>query len=305
MLLLVACAWAASPDLTKILGELHLPETILQSTEINESMIRKAHEAMKAPRDPNSHVIISMRWNSLEEQLAHFIFGAGLAYALNRSIVVEMRHYPLTKEQPPIYLKFRDLNPELTDPPVFQRVRISREFYCKGESDFRTDSPSIPLLVRNFDDVTGLYGNHFIAQKLKERFGYHAGFFIAYRHLDLSGEKGWEKTIGVDARSFANVRRMKHLKEGKLIAGNFTRALANFKFNKGKVGYDVMTNDSVVEGAIRQKYKNVRVLSHSWKSFVDLVHCDVFVGTYRSKLSTAVNMLRAARGYLLNTDTGD
>jgi hypothetical protein len=98
---------------------------------------------------------------------------------------------------------------------------------------------------------------------------------------------------------------MKHLKEGKLIAGNFTRALASFKFKKVKVGYDVMTNDSVVEGAIKEMSKNVRILASSWKSFVNLVHCDVFVGTYRSKLSTAVNMLRAVRGYLLNTDTGD
>jgi sulfur transfer complex TusBCD TusB component (DsrH family) len=305
MLSIFLCsALAAGADLDTIINRLHLPSSVKQSEEINETEIRNAHRAFKLRLNPESHVIISMRWSSLEDQLGHFLFGAALAHCLNRSLLIEMRRYPLSNPQPPMLLKFRDLQVKLVDPPVFSRLRISREFYCKQEEDFRTDAPSIPILIRNFDDMASLYGNHFLAKKLRSMFGYHAGYFLAHHYLNLSNEKlPWKSSLGVDARSFAAARRMKHLRDANLLAGNFSNVIKTLR--KQNMGVYIMTNDTVMARGIGKISSDFKVSEDSWEAFTGLLQVNAFLGTYRSKLSYAVNMLRGVPGHMLNTDNGD
>jgi hypothetical protein len=246
-----------------------------------------------------------MRWTAIEDQLSHLIFGAALAYSLNRSLHLEIRRYPLAKPQPPLLLTLRDLAPRPTDPPTFMRLRIARELYCKSESDFRTDSPSIPILVRNFDDISALYGNHFVAGRLRDMFGLHAAFFLAHHLIDLpAAASAAKKTLGVEARSFTRSRRMAHLRDAALIIGNFTRAIQKV-VNPARYRIFVVTNDTVIGMGLAKTLPNVEVLQDNMEGLATLVNAQVFIGTYRSKLSAAVNMMRGRAGWLLNTDTGD
>jgi hypothetical protein len=203
-----------------------------------------------------------------------------------------------------LLLALRDLSPRPTDPPTFLRLRIARELYCKSESDFRTDSPSIPILVRNFDDISALYGNHFVSGRLRDMFGFHAAFFLAHHLIRLPALVTKRRTLGVDARSFARSRRMAHLRNASLIAGNFTRAIQKV-VNPAKFRIVVLTNDTAIAKRLEKELPNVEVLQEDMKGLAELVNADIFIGTYRSKLSTAVNMMRGTAGWLLNSDTGD
>jgi hypothetical protein len=304
---------AASADLAALAERLSLPVSSdgwlpvgSPGCELNESLIRRAAAAFSAPLDPASHVIVSMRWAALEDQLGHLIFGSALAYALNRSIKVEMRRYPLHRPQPAFLLKFRGLAPAPADPPDFQRLRIARELYCKSRADFETDAPAVPILIRNFDDISALYGNHFVGGRLRELFGFHAALFLGHRLVDFStfskGTGG--NTIGVEAKSFVRARRMKHLKDPILIAGNITKAIRSVpESDKAKIL--LLTNDTQIAKFIRSEFDHVEVLSEDFTGLGRLIGARHFVGTYRSKLSVHVNTLRARPGILVNTDTGD
>jgi hypothetical protein len=312
-MLSVLLGFAASADLPAIIERLSLPSSSdgwlpfgSPDCELNESLIRGAAAALSRPLNPSSHVIISMRWAALEDQISHLIFGSALAYALNRSIKLEMRRYPLHKPQPPFLLKFRGLTPAPIDPPVFHRLRIARELYCKSQSDFEPDSPSVPILIRNFDDISALYGNHFVGRRLREMFGFHAALFLGHHFIDFSAfSKGIQKnTIGVEAKSFVRSRRMKHLKDPILIAGNITKAIRQIPDSEN-ARILLLTNDTQIVKHIQKAFNQVEVLTEDWAGLARLIGAKHFVGTYRSKLSVHVNTFRARPGILVNTDTGD
>jgi hypothetical protein len=271
-------------------------------SEINESLILRAVEAFRYPLNPNRQLIISMRWTTLEEQISHFVFGAALAFALNRTIKIEMRRYPLSGPQPPFLFDFRDLVPARVDPLNFTRIRISREFYCKSAEDFET---AAPIVVRNFDDISALYGNHFIGEKLRELFGFHAGFFLAHRFVNLSGY--WKiarrRRVGIEAKSFMGSRRMEHLKDGRLIASKFISAVHQIA-NPAKYQIVVVTNDTTIAKEIRRNQTTVKVMGEDCAGLARLIEAEKFIGTFRSKLSVHVNAMRAVPGWLLDTDTG-
>jgi hypothetical protein len=244
-----------------------------------------------------------MRWTTLEDQVSHLLFGAALAYALNRSIRVEMRRYPLTKPQPQFLFEFRNVVPALIDPPAFSRLRISRELYCKSRADLETDAPSIPILVRNFDDISALYGNHFVGRRLRELFGFHAALFLTHHLINLPAPaKTAGADIGVEAKSFVRSRRMKHLKESDLIAANFSQAISAAQANARIV---IVTNDTQIGYLLQKKFPKAEVLFEDAQGLAELINAREFIGTYRSKLSVLVNTMRAKRGRLMNTDTGD
>jgi hypothetical protein len=301
---------ASSGDIESILTELHLPTSSdgwipLNSpdSELNESLIRRAAETFRYPLNPNSQLIISMRWTTLEDQLSHFIFGAALAFALNRSIRVEMRRYPLAGPQPDFFFALRGISMGLIDPPVFSRLRIARELYCKSQTDLETDLPSIPILVRNFDDISALYGNHFVGRRLRELFGFHAAFFIANRFVALP-ERSRKGTVGVEVKSFVRSRRMKHLRDVDLIVANFTMAIGKI-VDPAKERIVVVSNDTKIADRLKKSWPNVEVMAEDARGLAELIGAREFIGTYRSKLATHVSTLRGRKGWLVNTDTGD
>ena len=96
----IAFAVSALP---KSFDHLNLPNSKLFQEghpEIEDSTFDSAYSTFLKPLDPNSQIIISMRHQSLEAQLQHLVYGISLAYALNRSLIVEVRDYPLSKTQP-------------------------------------------------------------------------------------------------------------------------------------------------------------------------------------------------------------
>jgi hypothetical protein len=302
-----------SKSAASLIQQLNLPTTSQgwirigsPGCELNESLIHRASEAFRYPLNPDRHLIISMRWTSIEDQISHLIFGAALAYALNRTILVEMRRYPLSKPQPNFLFPFRNLTPALIDPPFFSRLRIDREFYCKSQTDFEPHSSPIPLLLRNFDDVSALYGNHFIGRRLRDLFGFHASFFLSHHFIDLSAVAPTSKRpiIGIDARSFVLSRRMPHLRKSSLIGANFTSAIHRI-VNPLNYRIWLVTNATKIAAFIQNKFEHVTVISDDGIGLAKLIAAKVFIGTYRSKLSLHVNSMRARPGWLLNTDNGD
>jgi hypothetical protein len=217
-----------------------------------------------------------------------------------------MRRYPLSQQQPRFLLRFRDLKPKLFETETFSRLRISRELYCKTESDFRNESPSIPILLRNFDDISALYGNRFVSSRLVKLFGYHAALFLCHHFIDFSSfsESVPKASLGIEAHSFARARRMAHLRDAGQIVANFSRVLRQLVKPEQYKIY-VMSNDTTITSQFRKQFPNVQIVTEDTNGLAALVHCSLFVGTYRSRLSNAVNMMRAVPGFLLNTDTGD
>lgn len=270
--------------------------------EVNMSVIDRAQEVFRYPLDPNSHIIISMRWTKLEDQINHFVFGAALAYALNRSIIVEMRRYPLDKEQPSFLIDFKDIKPALYETSTFHRLRIARELFCKDRAELEPMTREVPILVRNFDDISSLYGNHFVGTRLREMFGMHAFFFLAHRYIKMDLTQEIPNSLAVDARSFPNVKRMKHLKDAGQIAKNFTNVIKKAD-HKGRL--IIVTNDQKVTDKLQKKFTKAEFSGDSMDSLCKMVTSSKFIGTYRSKISTIVNMLRGEKSDVLNTDTGD
>lgn len=283
-------------------------QDISNTTEISPKEIKKAYNTFSYPLNPNSNIIISSRFSNLEEQFNHFIFGTALAYALNRSIKLEMRHYPLSDSQPEFHFQFQNLDePKLYDADSFKRLRVARELFCKNESYFQTDSPSIPILVRNYDDISSLYGNHFIGSRLRSLFGIHAAYFLSHHFIKLDTTKVVKSdsdVIGIDARLFSSVHRMKTLKNAKTIISNFTSFLKQIDPEK-KCKIVIVSNSDEVLNGLQKKLWNVEKSTDDINGFVKLVGSKIFVGTYRSKFSQSVNMMRGVSGFLVNTNTGD
>ena len=306
---------------------LNLPFSILNTegniknnSEITIDEINKAYEAFKYPLNQDSFVIVSSRFESIEDQFHHFIFGTAIGYALNRSIKLEMRRYSESGEQPKWHLKFKnitgnDFNIGLYDTNNFMRLRVARELFCKNESYFQTDDPSIPILIRNFDDITTLYGNHFIGQRLRKLFGIHAVYFLAHHFLDklplnyVSKEsENHQKVIGVEAYIFSNVYRMKALKDEQMIESHFINALERIdplKESKIVLFTNSKKLSKLLENSLADYKKDLIVLTDEERGFESLISVDFFIGTYRSKFSQAVNSIRGEAGILVNTNTGD
>lgn len=286
-------------------------QDISNISEISPKEVKKAYQTFSYPLDPNNSIIVSSRFSKLEEQFNHLIFGTALAYALNRSIKIEMRHYPLSEEQPQFHFQFQNLNePKLYDPDSFKRLRVARELFCKNESYFQTDSPSIPILVRNYDDISSLYGNHFIGTRLRSLFGIHAGYFLSNHFIKLdqnkalSSSKDSDNVIGIDARTFEDVHRMKTLKNVKSIAQNFISFIEQIDPKK-KSQILIVSNNNKLLNELQKKLWNAETSTDDITGFTKLVGSKIFIGTYRSKFSQSVNMMRGVPGYLINTNTGD
>lgn len=267
--------------------------------EITEDDRRRAEETFRYPLRQDRSVIVSMRWWKLHEQMSHFLFGAALAYALNRSFQVEMRRYPLSSAQPALHFAIKDIPTHVTNPPSFTRLRVARELFCKSETELQANS-SEPLLVRNFDDISSLYGNHFISQRLKSLFGMHAGYFLMHRYIELPETSGDTNFVGVEAQSFDSAKKAAHMRDPTLIAGNFSAAVARLTKDM-HIPVRVMSNDS----RIVELMQDVEPLSDDINGFAQLVAAKYFIGTYRSRLSNLINTMRGRKGLMLNTDTGN
>ncbi|OHT08557.1 hypothetical protein TRFO_22900 [Tritrichomonas foetus] len=303
-------------DLQTKIQKLSLPtwskgyQDISNTSEITKEEIEKAYQTFSYPLNPNSHVIISSRFSTIEEQFNHFIFGAAIAYALNRSIKLEMRNYPLTKKQPEFLLKFKEIKPKLYETDNFFRLRVAREIFCKNETYFLTDSPSIPILIRNYDDITTLYGNHFIGSRLRSLFGMHAVYFLAHHFFEInppqksSSNDNQKYIIGIEARVFDHVHRMKTMKDPKSVGKNFTNVINNHVIDK-KSRFVLFTNNHDTSKILRKSLTNVQECKNPHECFSELVNANVFIGTYRSKYAQIINMARGVPGLLVNTNTGD
>lgn len=311
----ILCFYSISISEEKI-KSLNLPtwslgyQDISNTSEISPKELKKAYKTFSYPLDTKNYIIVSSRFSKLEEQFNHFIFGTALAYALNRSIKLEMRHYPLSEDQPQFHFQFQNLDePKLYDPDSFKRLRVARELFCKNESYFQTDSPSIPLLVRNYDDISSLYGNHFIGTRLRSLFGIHAGYFLSHHFIKLDQSKAVlskenSNVIGIDARSFDEVHRMKTLKDSKSIVNYFTSFISKIDPSKKSQILIVSNNKKVLNG-LKKNLWNVETSTDDIDGFTKLVASKIFIGTYRSKFSQTVNMMRGVPGFLINTNTGD
>ena len=263
--------------------------------EITERDRLRAEELFRYPLRQDRSVIISMRWWNLDEQISHFLFGAGIAYALNRSILVEMRRYPLFQTQPKLQFQLNGITPEQINPPAFTRLRVAREFFCKSEVELEGNS-SDPLLIRNFDDISSLYGNHFIAKRLKSLFGMHAGYFLLHHYVQLPEVFEEGEFLGVEIHSFETAKKAAHMQDPALITGNFSAAVETLR----SVRVCAMSNDPRVV----EKMEQIKVLPNDISGFAQLVRAKYFIGTYRSRMSNLVNMMRGRKGMMLNTDTG-
>lgn len=311
LLFFIFCFISSSISEKKI-NELNLPtwslgyQNISDISEISPKEIKKAYQTFSYPLNPKSEIIVSSRFSNLEEQFNHFIFGTALAYALNRSIKLEMRHYPLSEEQPEFHFQFQNIDePKLQDPDSFKRIRVARELFCKNESYFQTDSPSIPILIRNYDDISSLYGNHFIGSRLRSLFGIHAAYFLSHHFIKLTKPKLSDTyVIGVDARTFDSVHRMKTLKDPKSIVKDFTSFLTKIDPDKKHKILIVSNNKNVLDG-LQKSLWNVEKCTDDINGFTKLVASKIFVGTYRSKFTQTVNLMRGVPGFLVNTNTGD
>jgi hypothetical protein len=93
---------------------------------------------------------------------------------------------------------------------------------------------------------------------------------------------------------------MKHLRDPHLIAANFSSAIGPARAN-----LLIVTNDTQIAALLRNKIPSAQVLPEDARGLAGLVSASEFIGTYRSKLSVHVNTMRARRGSLVNTDTGD
>lgn len=268
--------------------------------EINETEIRRAEEVFRYPLREDASVIVSMRWSRLDEQISHFLFGAAIAYALNRSLKVEMRRYPLHKKQPEFQFRMKGIIPERVELKSFARLRVARELFCKTQKELEGNS-SVPILIRNYDDISSLYGNHFIGGRLTELFGIHAGYFLLRHYIDLPEVKSGKGVLGVEVQSFDAAQKMGHMRNAKLLAANFSKAIESLTSGKKNLKVHVMTNDT----EILKHMKSLRQLPNNIEGFAKLVNAEYFLGTYRSKVSTLVNLMRGKKSLLLNTDNGN
>lgn len=266
--------------------------------EINETEIRRAEEVFRYPLREDASVIVSMRWWRLDEQISHFLFGAAIAYALNRSLKVEMRRYPLHKKQPEFKFRMKGIVPERVELKSFARLRVARELFCKTQKELEGNS-SVPILIRNYDDISSLYGNHFIGGRLTELFGIHAGYFLLRHYIDLPEVNSGKGVLGVEIQSFDAAQTMGHMRNAKRLAANFTSAIESLTNGKN-LEVHVMTNNT----KILKHMKSVGELPNNIEGFANLVNAEYFLGTYRSKLSTLVNLMRGKKSLLLNTDNG-
>lgn len=274
-----------------------------KESEITIDEINKAFNTFHSNLNPKSFLIISMRKETLEEQYSHFIFGAALAYALNRSIKIEMRNYPLSKAQPTFKFEFNGITPGLVEVEKFRRLRISREFYCKTEQELKGD-PNIPILLRNYDEITTIYGNHFLSSRMKELFGMHAAYFLSNYYLKQNEVNVKADSIGIDARSFGSVRKNKFYKDPKKITKYFNQSIAALDKDK-KLNIYIVSNNTQIATTLQSVLWNSKIVDDDATGFWTLVGCKTFVGTYRSRNSNAVQMTRGVAGYLVSTSFGE
>ena len=280
-------------------------QSISDSSEITPEEIEAAYNTFSYPLNPKSYIIISSRFSTFEEQFNHFIFGSALAYALNRSIKIEMRHYPLSQPQPQFLFEFQNLNkPQLIDTDSYKRIRVARELFCKNESYFQTDSPSIPILIRNYDDITTLYGNHFLGQRLRKLFGFHSAYFLSNYFINLTHQTNDQYVIGINPINFNQVRKMTKMKNISLIVDNFVKTVQKVD-PESKSQIVIVSNDQDLANQLKERLVNAVILENDIEGVSKLVAAKTFIGTYRSKFSQSINMMRGVPGYLVNTNSED
>jgi len=292
MLIYISLFFAANSDQMKIWSQSDYNITI------SESIFPKAFQFMKDSKR-NGSVLISMRWESIADQIHHFLFGASIAYALDRSIVVEMKKYPLEMQQPTLKLPLIGVGTKVSPNSNFTRVNVVREFQCKNWEQIVGSDPSNVLIVRNYDPITSVYSNHVLSAILKEKFETHAPFFILRHHLKPSIPKS-DPYLAIDCQYF-NTRRMKSMSNITHIINLFGNLIKKSSYNR----IIISTNNQHMQATLKNTFPDAEVLSESEESFWKLVGASSFIGTYRSKFSMAVSYARGVPNTLVDTLTSN
>jgi len=289
----------------------------IQPEEISDNEKELAKKTFQNNIGANGKLIISMRKNTVVEQYHHFIFGAALAYCLNRSIIVEMKHYPLTKEQPKFYFSILNQNNGLANYDLFYRFGINRETYCKNETELYHPY-NTSILLRNYHQIFAIYGNHYLSHQIQQKFGMHAEYFLAHHYLkppphafhfpDLEPQNS-KPLLCVDIEVL-NLNGMPEMQNVTAIVNNFTSFIQQLnKDDKYKVVIasgsqkvlsEIKKNENFKDNAyINLDNEEIRA-SFLW----EVQNVDLFVGTFRSQYSSMISTLRGRSGYLVDTYAG-
>ena len=244
--------------------------------------------------NPKREIVVSFRWNSFEQQFHHFIYGAALAYALNASFSLDMSLYPINMPQPPFLLKFKRPVTQTIGRNFsgFRRLRVARETYC---SDIDT---SRPLLIRNYEQIYSLYSNHKIATRLRSMFGMDAAFHIAHSYLDVKDPQE-DGSIFIEA-SAMEARKMKNIASPEKIAQTVANTIKQLNTTGKRI--IIYTNKKTVQSSISRVVKSAKFVN-SINSINGAMTAETFVGTFRSQLANAINLIRGKSGYLMDTET--
>ena len=279
----------------------------LKNREINESLTKMGFDAIDSYYEAtNSHktspVILSMRWSNLEKQFHHFIFGASIAFALNRTLQVEMLKYPVTNPQPEPYFDFSPFDkPGDYMSEKYARLRIDMYFPCKTKDQITKYDETRPILIRNYDIVTSLYSSHFLNPILYKNFEYRAAYFFARKYLLKNTqhlEEVYKDFIGVEISTY--FIREKELKTVDHIFSIFQKYL-NQLYDKKTTKYVFVTyNNTLFSKLIKKEYPSAIILDPDYDGFSILCSCKTVVGTYRSDFTAAVSLSRDTPGYLID-----
>ena len=279
----------------------------LKQCEINESLRVKGFSAIDSydsqmKLQKMAPVIISMRWNSIEEQFHHFIFGASIAFALNRPIQIEMLKFPITGQQPQPFFDYTQFDaPGDYMSENYTRLRVDTYFPCRNKTDITKADSSRPILIRNYATIETVYSSHLLSPILYKSFEYRAAYFFSRRYLLKNTEQleeQYKDYVGVDINKYY-IKNKDYLRPDRVF--NIFRKYLNQHFDKRTTKFVFLTfDDSLFTTLIKSEYHSAIILTHDYRGFSTLCSCKMFVGTYRSDFSSAVSLSRDKPGFLID-----
>ena len=96
---------------------------------------------------------------------------------------------------------------------------------------------------------------------------------------------------------------MKNIKNETFIFNSFKNAI-NFLDPNHTMKLLIITNSKKIKDLFKKEFLNIIIEEENINFFWKIVGCDIFLGTYQSKLSISVTNLRGISGYYVDTNTG-